>query len=71
LIFRVTHELGAISHDITMTRVGTSSSPVRRLAAGIEATQLNHNGEDVLSKLVSADLVGEVRNASPGEPSSS
>ena len=37
--------------------------------AGREATQLEHSRIDVLGKLVSADLVGEVRNPSSGEPS--
>jgi hypothetical protein len=35
----------------------------------MEATQLHHSGVDVLSKLMSANFVGEVRNASSGEPS--
>jgi hypothetical protein len=30
--------------------------------------QLHHSGVDVLSKLMSANFVGEVRNASSGEP---
>ena len=34
----------------------------------MEATQLHHSGVDVLSKLMSANFVGEVCNASSGEP---
>jgi hypothetical protein len=34
----------------------------------MEATRLHHSGVDVLSKLMSANFVGEVRNASSGEP---
>ena len=34
----------------------------------MEATQLHHSGVDVLSKFMSANFVGEVRNASSGEP---
>jgi hypothetical protein len=35
----------------------------------MEATQLHHSGVDVLSKLMSANFVGEVRNTGSGEPS--
>ena len=69
LIFRVTYEWAKISHDITMTRVEPPHQPCRRrLTGGMEATQLHHSGVDVLSKLMSANFVGEVRNASSGEP---